>query len=351
MIKKSRKMMTKEKKTRTRRSLTVAVVVGSMLSLSLLTACGQKKDITVEDEVAQALLEENNIAGTVMEEEGDSTSSTTTGEEIDSVTSSDDELSQIASDDKENQNTETKKETVAESSPSNVEKYDDTPITDKTFVKNPYVGYNSKSTDYDIKFTLDTDSGLVCFVWGYKDGADKADKTDMTPSGNHITGKKIANPGSDYYMVGIDMTYDFPRLYVARRGIDAKTGLENVYEESYTNLDMMYPEMDMYRGTEHYLEIQVSGMHMEVKLDSYPVYDGSLADARPIGQIGTWVQKGNYHATFDDLFAQEGFQGGGDWLYYDEFEDKASVFSPYLSTSKGKLYAKSGLYFVPRVDN
>lgn len=282
------------------------------MSVAGLTGCGDK-DKTVEDQVAEALAEDGAEAlaedGAEVERDieqleendandGDADGTTegagvnSTGESETSVAGNSEELSTNAKQ-----------------------------PTGPVYGVNPFLGDESKATSYDIKFTIETDSGIAGFTWGSTDGTK-----------------------GEYYLVAFDCTRDIPRLYTCRRNGN------DIYDEVYTNLDFMYPEMDMFTKIPHYIEIKVNDTKATVYLDSYTVTDVALNHATVAGQIGTWVMKGDYHAYFDDITVIEGVDGAGDWIYSEAFAEKTSIFSPKLKTEKGRLYAKSGYYTVPKTE-
>lgn len=204
----------------------------------------------------------------------------------------------------------------------------DTPkvVGKEVYYINPFLGYKSTSTSYDIKYTIQTDSGVVGFSWGSMDGCD-----------------------GEYYLWAFDLTDTFPKLYTSRR-TPYEDGTEGVWEEEYTNLDFMYPEMKMFSDIEHYVEIVVDGKHVSTYLDSYLVNETDVAAEKNIGQIGVWVQKGNFHALFDDFYIVEGVHADGDYLYSEDFSGEGNIFSPYLKAQDGRLYAGAGYVTVLRED-
>lgn len=240
-------------------------------------------------------------------------------EEIPGDTSADVPVRDEAEEEKDTEKSDSSKETAPVT-----KKNIDEETSEAVYGENPFVGYESKETSYNIKFTFQADSGIAGFTWGSDNGTE-----------------------GEYYLFAFEMVREFPRLYTSKREYDKKTGEEMVWDEEYTNLDMMYPEMSMFTGCAHYIEIAVDGSVAVTKLDSVEVARTNLSESKTIGQIGTWVLDGDYSAYFDDIHIAEGVDGSGDYLYSEDFSKKISIFSPYLKTENGRLYAKSGYYTVP----
>ena len=186
---------------------------------------------------------------------------------------------------------------------------------------NPFLGDTSTATVFNIKFSIETDSGVAGITFGSDDGTD-----------------------GEYYLFAFDCTRDIPMLYTSRRIKDA------VYDEQYTNLDFMYPEMSMFTTVEHIVEIKVNGNIATTYLDSYNVCDTTLKSAKSCGQFGTWVMDGNYHEYIDNLFVAEGLEGDGEWIYSDDFARTSNLFYPDLKPRSGRLYATTGYYTAPHKD-
>lgn len=302
------------------------IVLSLIVIMLLCTACGSDKvtDAQVSDEVTKALT-------------GDKTDSTENLAEISPIP--DEKINGQESEAKAD--TETDVETEPAPSSTDVTSAHD----GVKYGENPFLGYSSTATQYNIKYTIDTDSGIAGIAWGFTEDKDYK----LSVNGNRITGKATKTPGSDYYIAGIDLTgAEFPKFYISRRCIDPKNGREYIFEEATFNLDMLYPKVDEYLGHSHYVELQIDGTALQVIIDSVPVASATLYDARPIGQIGTYVMVGNYHAEFDEIKILEGITGDGEYLYVDDFTAKTNIFTPYLEAKSGKLYAKSGLYMVHR---
>jgi len=323
------------------------LVICLILVMLVCSACGKTTatDVEVSDEVTKALM--------ASDEEGSESGDDKTSNSSDNgLLGLGDESKQTTSD-------------VGESKKSNQDSLDDKSNTESTdnnqektntsddastktgivYGKNPFLGYNSTSTKYNIKYSINTDSGIAGIAWGFTDD----ENAKVSSTGNRITGKATKTPGSDFYVAGIDLTGDeFPKFYLSRRQIDPKDGSEMILEEQTQNLDIMYTRNSEYIGQMHFVELQIDGTNIQVILDSVPVMSATLHDSRPIGQIGTYVTIGDYHADFDDLKVLEGVNGDGEYLYVEDFSGKTNIFSPYLKTKNGILNAKSGLYMVHR---
>lgn len=286
-------------------SLLAAVMVAA-----LVTGCEKKNQASLEEQVAQALSEDGGREKEAIPEgsngaDGENAGDGNEGSGVGDAQVSDDSemLDGGASD------------TVGDTTGKSGK---EPKVSGKAvYVENPFLGDTSKATSFNIKFTIQMDCGIAGFTWGAMD-----DTRD------------------EYYLWAFECTRDFPRLYTSRRkGEDA-------WDEEYTNLDFMYPEMKMFTDGKHYIEIVVDGNKVTTYLDSYKVTDTTIAQAKPIGQIGTWVMEGDYHAHIDDLFIAEGIKGDGDYIASEDFAKPTSIFSPYLKDENGELYAKAGYYTV-----
>ncbi len=283
-----------------------------ILAISLLlTSCGSSDAKSVEDEVSERLIESiepadmtNNIADAALAGDNTPADNTTYSTTLSDLPSIDEKTDKTG-----NSPTATARGTTSK------------PVaktTEKPKNLNPFLGDTSTATDYNIKFKIETDSGVAGITFGSNDGT-----------------------RAEYYLFAFDCTRDVPRLYTSRRIDDA------VYDEEYTYLDFMYPEMQMFTDVQHIIEIKVNGNTATTYLDSYKVCDTALKEAKPCGQIGTWVMDGDYHEYIDDLFVAEGIEGDGEWIYSDDFSRASNLFYPDLKTRSGKLYATTGYYTAP----
>ncbi len=287
-----------------------------LLSCMVLTSCGRTEQKSVEEEVYERLqeaippVEENGSytadtypvadTGEVSDESGSSLGSQT------SVT----ESGTGTNDDKPAGPTATPGGGTSSVKPA-----------EKAKNVNPFLGDTSTSTVFNIKFSIETDSGVAGVTFGSDDGTD-----------------------GEYYLFAFDCTKEYPYLYTSRRIDDA------IYDEAYTPLDFMYPKMDMFTTVEHIVEIKVNGNIASTYLDNYKVCDTTLNSAKSCGQFGTWVMDGNYHEYIDNLFVAEGIEGDGEWIYSDDFAQTSNLFYPDLKPRAGRLYAKSGYYTAPHKD-
>ena len=293
------------RKKNTNRIRTISFVMSAVIILAL-TGCSSEPEISVEDQVAQALSEERNVEAIPADVTADTDG---TGTSADGKTGTTDALTTTAG-----------KPAASSGAGKDDNAHDTSGITPDTGAKsvNPFLGDTSTATSFNIKFNIATDSGLAGITWGSADGLD-----------------------GEYYLFAFDCTRDIPRLYTCRRQGD------DVYDEVYTNLDFMFPEMVMFTSVEHVVEIQVSGMTATTYLDKYKVCDTSLDSLKSVGQIGMWVMKGNYHEYIDNLFVAEGAEGDGEWIYSDDFSKRDNLFSPELKTDAGRLYVTSGYHVAP----
>ena len=307
----------------------VPVILTVSLVISMLTGCGKTGQESVEDEVTRALLE-NGVTVESLDDvetpDKDRTASGQTG----SVTGGDADEGEQPGDSEADEMQETYAGSGIKSSSSADNKKYDKKLTNAPKYVNPYLGTKSTATSYKIDFEIQTDSGVAGITWGAsKEHAGEArintDKTD-------------ASEKDEFYIAAFDCTREIPRFYFARY----KDGY--LYEESYTNLDFMFPEMVMFTGVQQIVEIKVSGMGGEVFLDSYKVCDLELAAPEAMGLIGTWISNGDYHAYIDNVFVAEGYEGDGDWIYSDDFSGRTNLFSPNFRTVRGRLYAEDGYY-------
>ena len=264
-----------------------------ILTVSVLSGCGRTEEMSVEDQVAEAL------ADSLYEDESSGVHKEPIPAEADT-------------------GRQDKKEDTVPAPQSPVTDYAAKDEDTGAVSINPFLGSTSTATSFDIRFNIETDSGVAGITWGSMDGRD-----------------------GEYYLFAFDCTRDIPMLYTSRRQGDA------VYDEQYTNLDFMYPEMIMFTSVEHIVEISVSQTTATTYLDKYKVCDTTLNEAKPVGQIGTWVQKGNYHEYIDNLFVAEDVDGGGEWIYSEDFARRDNLFSPELKTDSGRLYATSGYHVAP----
>ncbi|SCY78642.1 hypothetical protein SAMN02910292_02909 [Lachnospiraceae bacterium XBB2008] len=275
---------------------TAALMLTFMLAASAIGGCGRTEEMSVEDQVAEALADSAYT-------DGDSSS----GVHTEPIPAEPDE------------NRPDKKEgTIVQAPASPVTDYAAKDEDTGAVSINPFLGSSSTATSFDIRFNIETDSGVAGITWGSMDGKD-----------------------GEYYLFAFDCTRDIPMLYTSRRQGDA------VYDEQYTNLDFMYPEMVMFTSVEHIVEIRVSQTTATTYLDKYKVCETTLNEAKPVGQFGTWVQKGNYHEYIDNLFVAEDVDGGGEWIYSEDFARRDNLFSPELKTVSGRLYATAGYHVAP----
>ncbi|MBO4899570.1 MAG: hypothetical protein J5509_04705 [Lachnospiraceae bacterium] len=274
---------------------TAAIALALTLAVTMIGGCGKAEEMSVEDQVAEAL------ANNPLSEDEDSS-----GVHTEPIPSKPDDGTR-----------ETKEDTVtAPISP--VTDYNAKDEDTGAVSINPFLGSTSTATSFDIRFNIETDSGVAGITWGSMDGRN-----------------------GEYYLFAFDCTRDIPMLYTSRRQGDA------VYDEQYTNLDFMYPEMVMFTSVEHIVEITVSQTTATTYLDKYKVCETTLHEAKPVGQFGTWVQKGNYHEYIDNLFVAEDVDGGGEWIYSEDFAGRNNLFSPELKTVNGRLYATAGYHVAP----
>ncbi len=295
--------MKKENKNKFR---TASVIMCAVMILAL-AGCGSEPEISVEDQVAQALSEERNVE--VIPPADETADTDAAGASVDGSAGTSGTMTTAAgkpvssSADKTGDNALDTSGAVSDTGAKSV---------------NPFLGDTSTATSFNIKFNIETDSGLAGITWGSTDGRD-----------------------GEYYLFAFDCTRDIPRLYTCRRQGD------DIYDEVYTNLDFMFPEMVMFTSVEHIVEIKVSGMTATTYLDSYKVCDTSLDSLKSAGQIGMWVMKGNYHEYIDNLFVAEGTEGDGEWIYSDDFAKRNNLFSPELKTVSGRLYVTAGYHVAP----
>ncbi len=292
------------KKKNSYRIKTASVLMSLVITL-VLAGCASEPEISVEDQVAQALSEERNVE-TIPPAAGN--------------TDADAALGENEADTQDNLSAAAGKPSASLRTDAADNALDTSGVISDTGAKsvNPFLGDTSTATSFNIKFNIETDSGLAGITWGSADGR---------------TG--------EYYLFAFDCTRDIPRLYTCRRQGD------DVYDEVYTNLDFMFPEMVMFTSVEHIVEIQVSGMTATTYLDSYKVCDTALDSLKSAGQIGMWVMKGNYHEYIDNLFVAEGAEGDGEWIYSDDFSKRNNLFSPELKTDAGRLYVTAGYHVAP----
>ena len=300
----------------------IAYIAITALCAVLLGGCGKTSSLSVEEEVEKALADERNIEDIPA---SDPDSVEIPGDEDKGVTadsisgsgsknglgtsagtgtaSSDDTNTKPGSSTSDSGKTSSPKGSSTETPARNI---------------NPFLGDTSKATSFNIGFNIETDSGLAGITWGSTKGTD-----------------------GEYYLFAFDCTREFPRLYTARRNG------EDVYDEVYTNLDFMFPEMIMFSSVEHVVEIRVSGSTATTYLDKYKVCDTDLNEAKPVGQIGVWVMEGDYHEYIDNLFVAEGYDGTGEWIYSDDFSRRDNLFAPELVSQQGRLYVPAGYHTAP----
>ena len=298
-----------------KKKIALLLISTLLASTFLLTSCGSKSEMSVEDEVYERLQEAippidettGNISSAGSAVTGDSGSNT--GADQNTAVPSVGPAQNTASDD---DGDKTSSPTATARGGSSAK------TTEAAKNVNPFLGDTSTSTVFNIKFSIETDSGVAGITFGSTDGTK-----------------------GEYYLFAFDCTRDIPMLYTSRRNEDA------VYDEEYTNLDFMYPEMVMFTGVEHIVEIKVSGNIATTYLDSYKVCDTTLKSAKACGQIGTWVMDGNYHEYIDNLFVAEGYEGDGEWIYSDDFARTSNLFYPDLKPRSGRLYASTGYYTAP----
>lgn len=284
-----------------------------LLSCMTVTSCGSAEPKSVEDEVYERLQE----AIPPIDEERTGNTDTAAGTPASPQTAVSSGDSQPAGADTEAGGDENKP-----SSPTATPRSTTTGKAAETAKNiNPFLGDTSTATVFNIKFSIETDSGVAGITFGSDDGTD-----------------------GEYYLFAFDCTRDIPMLYTSRRIKDA------VYDEEYTNLDFMYPEMVMFTSVEHIVEIKVNGNIATTYLDSYKICDTSLKSAKSCGQFGTWVMDGNYHEYIDNLFVAEGIEGDGEWIYSDDFARTSNLFYPDLKPRSGRLYATTGYYTAPHKD-
>ena len=309
IVSKSKNRESKAKPYHTARTKAFSILI--LATSLLLTSCGSSDTKSVEDEVSERLIESieptdltNNMADASLIGDNARSEGTTHGTTLSDLPNIEEKTDKtVSSPTATARGTTSKPATKATEKPQNL---------------NPFLGDTSTATDYNIKFKIETDSGVAGITFGSNDGT-----------------------RAEYYLFAFDCTRDVPRLYTSRRIDDA------VYDEEYTYLDFMYPEMQMFTDVQHIIEIKVSGNTATTYLDSYKVCDTALKEAKPCGQIGTWVMDGNYHEYIDDLFVAEGIEGDGEWIYSDDFSRASNLFYPDLKTRSGKLYATTGYYTAP----
>ncbi len=296
-------------------------VILLMLCALVLSACGSSKT-SVEDEVSRALLENGITVESLddLEKPRDDAGNSGMDTDTEPVRDKDGDNAVSAEDTFYNDQKDSAKDTLSDKSKS---------VTDIKY-ENPYLGTASTATSYRIDFEIQTDSGVAGITWGAT--REHAGEAKIN------TDKIKANEKDEFYIAAFDCTREIPRFYFARY----RDGY--VFDESYTNLDFMFPEMVMFTDVQQIVEISVSGMGATVYLDSYKVCDLELDSPKPVGLIGTWISNGDYHAYIDNVFVAEGSEGDGDWIYSDDFSGRANLFSPNFKTISGRLYAEDGYY-------
>lgn len=319
-----------------------AVIILIVMSAFFVVSCGTKDEMNIEDEVSKALIE-GGVTVESLDDLEPATTETETLKEAEEETEAANDNNTAVSDATENAKTVNQSAGTAGTGnkPSSDKKTGDVETKEENKKEsepdgrtvNLFLGNTSTSTDFNIKFEVATDSGFAGIAWGgTKEHAGRAPvNTDVTDDANL----------DEYYVVSFDCTREIPRLYTFRY----KDGY--IFDEQYTNIDFMFPEMSMFTSVQHIVEIKVSGMTATTYLDSYKIADTALNSPKPCGLIGTYVMNGNYHEYIDNLFVAEGYEGDGEWIYSDDFAGKANLFSPELRTSKGRLYVRSGYYTVP----
>ena len=274
----------------------MAIVLAIVLAMTMVGGCGNTEEMSVEDQVAEALAD---VSAEPIVDTGADNKADGAGDKAESA--------EPLTGDEE-----------PELPISPVTDYNAKDEDTGAVSINPFLGSTSTATSFDIRFNIETDSGVAGITWGSMDGKN-----------------------GEYYLFAFDCTRDIPMLYTSRRQGD------DVYDEQYTNLDFMYPEMVMFTSVEHIVEISVSQTTATTYLDKYKVCETTLHEAKPVGQFGTWVQKGNYHEYIDNLFVAEDVDGGGDWIYSEDFANRNNLFSPELKTVNGRLYATAGYHVAP----
>ncbi|MCR5596447.1 MAG: hypothetical protein K6G12_11400 [Lachnospiraceae bacterium] len=290
----------------------ISITAVSLMMINMLCACGKSDQMSVEDEVAMALEDY------VSREEIPAEDNTGVAAEQNADTDTEEKSTMNSSVTKDESKTDSDSETK-DTSPKATAAASSKKADTGAVCINPFLGSTSTATSFYISFNIETDSGVAGITWGSMDGTD-----------------------GEYYLFAFDCTRDIPMLYTSRRQGDA------VYDETYTNLDFMYPEMVMFTSVEHIVEIVVSQTTATVYLDKYKVCDTILKTAKPVGQFGTWVQDGDYHEYIDNLFVAEDVDGQGDWIYSDDFAHRNNLFAPALKTESGRLYATAGYHVAPK---
>ena len=318
-VMKKTNLSTPKNKRNYRRNAALSIL---LLSCLLLTSCGHTEQKSVEEEVYERLqeaippIEENATADTGTGDAADTDTAANTGDVSQEAGSSSGSQTSVTESGTGTNDDKPASPTATPGGGSSASK-----LAEKAKNVNPFLGDTSTSTVFNIKFSIETDSGVAGVTFGSDDGTD-----------------------GEYYLFAFDCTKEFPYLYTSRRIDDA------VYDEVYTPLDFMYPKMDMFTTVEHIVEIKVNGNIASTYLDSYKVCDTTLNSAKSCGQFGTWVMDGNYHEYIDNLFVAEGIEGDGEWIYSDDFAQTSNLFYPDLKPRAGRLYAKSGYYTAPHKD-
>ena len=303
------------------RKYTLLIIL--MMMALVISSCGDKEELSVEDEVSLALMPESRSIESLDDISVTDQADSDNLKQEDTVDSAKSVDPALAEPDKKSGSSDKGAQTQSDKSTSGNIKY-----------TNPYLGNTSTATDYKIDFEVQLDSGVAGITWGgtrEHAGAAPVNTDDIDDTEK-----------DEYYIAAFDCTREIPRFYFARY----KDGY--IYDESYTNLDFMFPEMVMFTDVQHIVEIKVSGMAVTVYLDKYKVCDLTLNEPGTIGLLGTWVKNGDYSEYIDNVFAVEGSEGDGDWIYSDDFSARANMFSPNLHINNGRLYAKDGYYTVSK---
>lgn len=176
---------------------------------------------------------------------------------------------------------------------------------------------DTEETDYVISCNFKMESSKSGLIWG-------AD----------------TNCYGEYYLWAFDTTGEDVEFVSSLR----KNG--NVLSENRYVLGSMGISKEDFINKEHYLKIDVDGVHVKTWLDEVQIAKDELPASKEAGLLGFWADRGAYYAYYDNILV---VNGEGKEIYSEDFENpEQTIFTPfYTKIDDGWLEASSGILMVP----
>lgn len=123
----------------------------------------------------------------------------------------------------------------------------------------------------------------------------------------------------EYYLWAFDTTGEDVEFVSSLR----KNG--NVLSENRYVLGSMGISKEDFINKEHYLKIDVNGVHVKTWLDEVLIAEDELPVSKEAGLLGFWADRGAYYAYYDNILV---VNGEGKEIYSEDFENPEQTILP-----------------------